>query len=896
MLPAELLVPALLEALSTHGAAVVVAPPGTGKSTILPPALLDAGALGDGRLVMLQPRRVAARAVARRIASQRGTALGEEIGYRVRFEDRTSARTRIEVVTEGLLTRRLQSDPFLEGVSCVVLDEFHERSLHADLALALLADVRREVRPDLKIVVMSATLDPGPVAAFLGDCPVLVADGRLHPVAVSLETVVSQEPVVERAARAVRRCLAEPVNDTRPPESFAAPPGSFAAPPGWRPPDATPGHILVFLPGRGEIADLTGLLGDLGPDVLVLPLHGGLTPEAQDRALQPPPRPGMRKIVLATNIAETSVTIEGVETVIDTGLARVPRFEPRLGLERLERVRISRASADQRAGRAGRTGPGRCLRLWTSLEHAALAPSDVPELQRTDLARTLLEIRSWGADPRTFRFFEAPDPAAIEQAEGVLRRLGQVDDRGVTPAGKAALALPLHPRMAAVVAAGERLGVLREVATAAALLNERDILREKPDLVADSDLTLRLDALEACSQANFRADVCRRFGLDAVAAREVLRVREQILHAVGDRHASGLAPHGQARGDRADRRDARDPREIETRVLRSLLAGYGDRVAQRRTPRGTKLKLAGGGGATLDKRSVVHEAELLLAVSLEAGLHGRGEHRVTIASAIDRAWLTTTRELETRWDAERAGVVQSLADRFLELTLAQHPAGDAADPTVASALLAERAAAEPERAFDISAPATESFLSRVRFLAEHLPEQGFPDFAELRTGRAEQADGAERSGRAVPTWIQAVAVGRRTFDDLRRVELTTWLRAELTPAQQTALDRHAPERFPLPAGRAGRLTYIPGEPPVLAAKIQHFFGLERTPTVADGRVRVRLHLLAPNGRPAQVTQDLESFWKNTWPLVRKELRGRYPKHAWPEDPRTAWPDAEPGKG
>lgn len=792
--------------------------------------------LGDGRLIMLQPRRVAARAVARRLAAQDGTRLGERVGYRIRFEDCTGPKTRIEVVTEGLLTRRLQSDPFLDGVACVVLDEFHERSLHADLALAMLAEVRREVRADLKLVVMSATLDPGPVARFLGDCPVLRADARLFPVEVVYERETSTEPPWPRAARAVRRCLAE----------------------------GPPGHVLVFLPGKGEIAAVQGELGDLGPEVEVLPLHGSLPAELQDRALSPPARPGVRKVVLATNLAETSVTIEGVTCVVDTGQARVPRFEPRLGLERLERVRISQASADQRAGRAGRTGPGRCLRLWTALEQSALPPAEVPELLRTDLARTVLELRGWGADPGRFPFFEAPTADAIAQADALLRRLGATDEHGLTDLGRAALAMPVHPRLAAVVAEGHRRGVLPAVCTAAALLNERDVLRTPPDTVADSDLALRLDALEEATRRRFDPDACRRWGLDAGAAREAIRARDQLLDAA--RRSLGPAPAP----------TAGVPEGVA--VLRSLLAGFGDRVAQRRGPRSPRFKLAGGGGAVLAPTSVVREAELVLAVGLDAAAHGTGgEHRIQIASAVSPAWLPVIREVSTRWDTEREAVVQARVDRFLSLVLAEHPAGDAADPEAAAALLAREAARRPDRAFD--AETVGPFVTRLRFLATHMPELGLPDPAAL-----------DAPSETPPPWLETLCVGRRSFADLRRADVPGWLRGTLTAAQAAALDRHAPERIALPAGRSGRVTYMPGEPPVLAAKIQWFFGLDHTPTVADGRVRVRLHLLAPNGRPAQVTQDLEGFWRGSWSLVRKELRGRYPKHAWPEDPSAAWRD------
>lgn len=830
-LPIDDVLGELLTALRGHGAAVLVAPPGAGKTTRVPPAILDAGLAGEGRVVVLQPRRVAARASARRIAEERGAALGGEVGYRIRFEDRTGPTTRIEVLTEGLLTRRLQGDPFLEGVGCVVLDELHERSLHADLGLALLREVRREARPDLRLVAMSATLDPGPVAAFL-ECPVVVAEGRTFPVEVAYDPLPDDRPLPQRCAAAARAELARALSS-----------------------DLGAGHVLVFLPGVGEIERTAEALGPLA-EADVLPLHGSLPGEAQDRALAPSPRP---KVVLATNIAETSVTLEGVRAVVDSGLARVPRFDPAVGLERLESVRISRASADQRAGRAGRTGPGRCRRLWTESEQQGLRPAERPEVRRLDLTRAVLEIRGWGADPLTFEWFEAPEPETLARADGLLRRLGALSADGVvTDLGRTLLALPLHPRLGRVVVAGHRAGCLADAATVAALVAERDIFAEPPDQAGDSDLLLRLDALRDLERGHPWPGLNRR------AAREVLRARDQLT-AVARRELGAGPPRkaGSARG--AD----------DEALLRILLTGFPDRVAHRRAPRSERFLMASGSGAVLDPRSVVMDADLVLAVGLEGGRRGvRAEHVIRVASALDPRWLDVETEIVTRFDPAREAVVQQRVRRFLALELDAAPAGEDADPDAVAAALARAVCLDPARALAFDRD-VEAWLARLRWLAAEAPELDLPTFGELAP--------AETPG----PLIEALCQGRRSFAELRRVDLLPMLKGLAGHAVTSAVDRLAPDRLTLPDGTTRRLEYTAGAPPVLAARIQQLFGLQETPAVAGGRVPVMLHLLAPSQRPVQITRDLRSFWRTTYAEVRKELRGRYPKHDWPEDPLTA---------
>ncbi len=819
-LPVDEALPAVLDALRRDGAVVVVAPPGAGKTTRVPPAVLDAGLAGAGKVVMLQPRRVAARASAARIAAERGVSLGAEVGYRVRFDDRTSATTRIEVLTEGLLTRRLQADPFLEDVGCVVLDELHERSLHADLALAMLAEVR-QARDDLRLVVMSATLDPGPVADFLG-CAVVEAAGRAYPVEVAYDPAPLDGRPAERAAAAALQALR----------------------------DTADGHVLVFLPGVGEIERAAERL--VGAPAQVLPLHGSLSADAQDRALAPS---ADRKIVLATNIAETSVTLEGVRVVVDTGLARVPRFDPAIGLTRLELGRISRASAEQRAGRAGRTGPGRCRRLWTEAEHRGLLDFEAPEIRRVDLSGAALEVLGWGAEPTTFGWFEAPPPAALAHADAVLRQVGARDDAGLTALGRTLLRLPLSPRLARVVVAGHAAGHQTAAATVAALAAERDLYRDPPDHVGDSDLTLRLDALAAHARGRTPPGVSRR------AAAQVAKARDQLVRvAIG---ALG--------------RPSADAPADEVTLARLLLAGFPDRVGRRRAPNGQRFRLASGAGARLDERSAVRHAELIVAVTLDGARRGeRAEHRVRIATAIDAADLPTTTAVETRFDPEREAVTQVQVTRYLGLVLAEVPAGRAADAAQVARTLAEAVAVDPPRALALGADAA-AFVDRLRWLAAADPTLDLPTLPELQPG-------AE-----VSPLLEALCHGHRSFAGLRRLDLLRWLQGWLGHAVVQTADRLAPTHLPLPDGTRGRLTYTPGEPPVLAAQLQRLFGLTETPRVAGGKAPVLLHLLAPNQRPTQITADLASFWANGYPEVRKQLRGRYPKHRWPEDPLTAEP-------
>ncbi|MCB9738207.1 MAG: ATP-dependent helicase HrpB [Deltaproteobacteria bacterium] len=844
--------PAIDAALSDHGAVVVVAPPGAGKTTRVPPRLLQRC---EGLVWVLQPRRLAARATAARMAAERGESLGQTVGYSVRFDRRVSAKTRLEVMTEGLLLRRLQRDPLLEGVDAVVLDEVHERSIDVDLALALLAEVRRDVRPDLKLVVMSATMDAARLAAFLDDAPVVEVEDRRFAIDLRYDAAPDPRPLDERVAAAVLQLDAELEQD--------ALPAALA-----------PGHVLVFLPGMAEIRAAEATLRQAAATLDVRPLHGSLPVSAQDHALAPSRR---RKIVLATNVAETSLTIDGVAAVVDSGLRRIPRHDEAIGVDRLEKVRISKASADQRAGRAGRTGPGRCRRLWSRAEHEAFAAYDPPEIARSELSALALQLLAWGAQPETFAFFEAPPASALAAARTLLRAIGAVDAGGLTAIGRACASLPLPPRVARVLVEGARHGRAGLAASVAALSSERDLLgggrrddrgggpRDANPQGGDDDLELRLHVLDAIERGG--ANEARRWGVDPNAARALLDVRAALR-----RQAETLV------GDDAELPlPAPDPDHDAPAAW--LLAGFPDRVAARRESGSPRLLLASGKGATLSPRSVVRDAELLVAVVVEiARFGGRSALEVPVAVPLQPRWLAAEEALETRWDVGRLAVAQRIVARYGAVVVRERPAGADADPDAASALLAEMAAKEPERALSPDDEA-EALLARVRWLGARRPALGLPRWQPIG---AED----ERGGRY--DLLAALSVGRRSYDDLRRADVAKVARDLLDWPQRQALDSLAPARIELPSGRSARVDYGAADAtPRLSVRLQDAFGLLQTPRICDEEVAVVLELLAPNGRPAQVTTDIAGFWTSSWAEVRRELRGRYPKHAWPEVPTLA---------
>jgi len=839
-LPIGPFLPEVVRALRERGAAVVVAPPGAGKTTRVPRALLDAGLLATGALWVLQPRRVAARAAARRIAAEMSEAVGESAGYQVRDEGARSARTRILVVTEGILTRRLLEDPSLPGIAAVMLDEFHERSRHADLALAMLREVRATLREDLLVLVASATLDPGPVAAFLADArgpaPVVCVPGRPFPVEVRHAVHGDARPLEARVVSAVATALSE----------------------------GPPGDVLVFLPGAAEIRRTREAVERLDAGLDVRVLHGDLPGSAQDAALAPA-SDARRRVILSTNVAETSLTIEGISSVVDSGLARTLRFDPRSGLDRLVLGRIPRASADQRAGRAGRLGPGLALRLFSEHEERGLRPFEEPELLRTDLAAPLLDVLLWTArDPGLFTWLEPPPAASVSRALALLRRLGAVEERSFRPTARGGrmAALPVHPRLAALVLAGAEAGAVREAATLAALIEERDVLASNRAFAGaarevdhSSDLLLRLERIEEAERAGLsRARLAAR-GLEPGAALAVLRLRDLLARRLPS------AP--------------RPSRPSETDLLRLLLAAYPDRVARRRRPGGTEAVLAGGTPLSFDGRCAVRSAELVVVVETSASTSG--PDRIRLASAVEREWLgglpgeRLRAETVRSWDPASERVVARERIVYDDLVLEEREVPAPLDDETAALLLAA-AREDFSRALRLDDGA-ERLRARAAFLRAAMPELDVPALDD----------------EALRTILPGLVPGRRRLSELRQVPLEPLLGALLGPRARRLLDEHAPSALPVPTGRSLPLRYEGGGPPVLAVKLQELFGLAATPRVAGGRVPVLLHLLSPAGRPVQVTSDLASFWSTTYPSVRRELRGRYPKHPWPENPWSAPP-------
>jgi ATP-dependent helicase HrpB len=839
-LPIDAHLPAIVSSLQQSSALILRAPPGAGKTTRVPPALLDA-AIANGQIWVLQPRRVAARTTAARMADERGCRLGDEIGYQIRFERRFSPRTRLLVMTEGVLTRRLLDDPFLESVGVVVLDEFHERHLETDLALAMVRRVQQTVRPDLKLVVMSATIATEALVNFLApreaeglqplgfNVPVIECDVRTHPVEIEHLAASDDRPLPVQTAAAVRGTLA-PSN----------------------------GDILVFLPGVREIQKTAGLLA--GIDALVLPLYGDLPPDQQDRVFQPSHQ---RKVILATNVAETSITIPGVMTVIDSGWARVPELDANTGLNRLMLKPISQAAAAQRAGRAGRTGPGRCLRLWTAASQRARREFDTPEIHRVDLAGIVLQLRCWGeADVRNFPWFDPPRPEALDRAETLLRALDAVDDDGVTALGRQMVQLPVHPRLARLLLEAAQLGHAFEAAYAAALLSERDpFIRagRKPTSSSPSDVLDRVEALQEFYRTGRTEFPTGR--LHAGGAQRIRQAAEQLQRVVDASKPRGCNPSA----------------SLEGALGRALLAGFPDRLARRREPRSRKALMVGGRGVKLAEESAVTEPELVVAVDVD----GVGEDAlVRMASGVEREWLPATHVstgVDVEFDSNTGRIQARRRTRWFDLVLDETPAELPEDQSVATAL----AEAARDNWCQVAPPhgdeATANLLFRVRCLREWMPELGLPawDEAELQA------------------LLPQVCVGRRSLDDIRRARWYEFLQGTLSAQQMAAINREAPERLQVPSGSRVALKYEPGRPPVLAVRIQEVFGWSDTPRIAGGRVPVLLHLLAPNNRPQQITDDLRSFWNTAYQQVRGELRRRYPKHAWPEDPWTATAERRP---
>ncbi|WP_166360415.1 ATP-dependent helicase HrpB [Pseudomonas akapageensis] len=828
-LPIDAVLPALRQALAERHETVLEAPPGAGKTTRVPLALLDEPWLAGQSILMLEPRRLAARAAAERLASELGEKVGETVGYRIRLESKVGPATRIEVVTEGILTRRLQEDPALEGVGLLIFDEFHERSLDADLALALTLNGRelfRDQQP-LKVLLMSATLEGERLSSLLDDAPVISSEGRMYPVTQRWGRPFQIGEYIEpRVIDCVLQAL-----------------------------DEEPGSLLVFLPGQAEIRRVhQQLLESLGErsDILLCPLHGELDLSAQRAAIEPAP-PGTRKVVLATNIAETSLTIDGVRVVIDAGLARVPRFDPGSGMTRLDTQRISRASATQRAGRAGRLEPGVCYRLWSEAQHEQLAAYGSAEILQADLAGLALQLARWGVTPMQLRWLDVPPAAAYAQALDLLTRLGALTPGAhntLTAHGQAMAELPAHPRIAHLLLRGQDLGLANMACDVAALLGERDILRG-----AGADLHSRLALLSGESRA-------ARGGQGGVQrARQLARQYRGYLR-------------GKATAAVAD--------PDHPRWLGALLAlAYPDRVAQQRGAGGAQYRLANGRAAQFGDVDALMKEPWLVVADL-GSRQGQREERIYLAAEFDPtlfdgvlAEQVSTLDL-LDWD-EREGVLRAERQRKVgELVLSSEPLTglDESARTRALLNLVRRKGLE----LLPWTPELRQWQARVTLLRQ----------LDLSAGQhSEWPDVSDTALLAsLEDWLQPYLGKVTRLSHFAQLDLSSILRNHLPWPLPQRLDEWAPAHLLVPSGSSIRLDYSE-QPPILAVRLQELFGLAQTPRIAGGRQEVKLHLLSPARRPVQVTQDLANFWRTTYAEVKKDLKGRYPKHYWPDDPLVA---------
>lgn len=821
-LPVQSILAPLRQALAEGRDAVLVAPPGSGKTTLVPLALREAPWLRGRKILVLEPRRIAARAAAWRMADLLGEDPGGTVGYQVRLERRESAQTRILVLTEGLLTRRLSHDPELRDTGLVVFDEFHERSLHADVAFALCRDVQSGLRPDLRLLVMSATLNGAAVARHLVEGAVFETQGRQFPVETVFAPRPPHEPLPTQVGRVCLRALAERT-----------------------------GSVLAFLPGEGEIRSTARWLEEQPGrplDVAVHPLYGMLPKQEQDAALRPAPA-GHRKLVLATSVAESSLTIDGVNTVVDAGWMRTSRFSPSTGMERLETLRITRDRADQRRGRAGRLAPGTCYRLWDETADAQLAPAAVPEILTADLAATVLVLADWGATGRESVPWVTPPPeAAWQQAVALLQSIEALDAGGrITPQGRRMAALPMHPRLAHMVLRAQASGDAATACVLAALLAER-VAMDGPGGMRTSNLE---DLLDSLRRGDAPPSVRGRLERVQALAREWQR-----LVAV---------------------RTAEKPSSGGTGSLLAL--AFPDRVARRRGPRGElRYLLACGRGGTLRRDDPLSESEWIVVAELD---DSSADAAIRLAVPLREGEVQellrsgTTRGETLAWDRRRGGVVASEIERLGAIPVAERP-DPKPDPEAVLACLCAGIRMEGLERLGWNEPARQ-VRARMALMHRLFPEQDWPNVSD------------DALANALEAWLGPSLRGLRTLEEAARVDPGMVLVAWLGPQRQRELDRLAPTHWPVPSGSRIRLDYASGDIPVLAVRIQEVFGLAESPRVAGGRSAVVLHLLSPAQRPVQVTSDLASFWRTGYAEVRKDLRGRYPRHYWPEDPTQAEP-------
>jgi ATP-dependent helicase HrpB len=834
----------LLETLVSQKRLVLTAPTGSGKSTQVPQMLLDGGLLGNGQVTVLQPRRLPTRMLAKWVAQARSVKLGGEVGYQMRLDNVTSTATRICYLTEGVLLRRMLADPSLKDISAIVFDEFHERHLYGDITLARALEIQESARPDLMIVVMSATLDIAQVKMvekYLQPCALLSSEGRVHPVAIEyLSAPAGNTPIWDLAVKELQRLVRQDLQ----------------------------GDALIFMPGAYEISRTVQAARDaLGKEFVVFPLHGELPPDDQDAALA---RYDRRKIVVATNVAETSLTIDGVRLVIDSGLARISRYDPHRGINTLLIEKISRAAADQRAGRAGRTAPGRCLRLWTRHEQNARPPQELSEVKRLDLSEVILTLKASDVnDVRAFRWLEAPDPRAVERAEMLLRDLEAIDDTtgAITALGRRMLAFPVHPRYARMLLAAQDYGCVRPVALIAALTQGRDLFGRRQSAQAndarddlfdnetESDFFVLMRAWRYAERNGYQVDRCRRVGVNAQAARQVGLLFEQFLRIA---EAEGL--------------DIREQPFTADAVRRCVLVGFSDQVAKRLDGGSQRCELVHGRPGTLARESVV-KAPLFVVSEVREVESGGGRERalnvvLNLATAIQGEWL---RELfpknfqEVRavaYDPTLRRVVARHEARFRDLVLEEKISDD--PPAEEAAGILAREVAAGRCVLENWDESVEQWILRVNRLREWMPELGLPLIGE-------QA----RAG-----MIELICHGAFSCSAIKNRPVLPVVKSWLSRQQQAWIEEYTPERIQLPKGRNVKVVYSKDAAPTIAARIQDLYGIKDALRIANHRVAVRIQVLAPSNRPVQVTENLADFWRETYPKLKQQLQRRYPKHEW----------------
>ncbi len=834
----------IVAALRSDSRLIVQAPTGSGKSTQVPQILLDHELLGDRQVVILQPRRLAARLLAARVAHERETKLGEEVGYQIRFENVTSKKTRIRFVTEGILLRQLIDDPQLCDVAAILFDEFHERHLYGDITLARAMQLQQTTRPDLKIAVMSATLDVPNLEKYLAPCHLLTSAGRVYPVTIEY--------------------LDKPVNS----ENYAV--WNLAADELERVASKTEGDVLVFMPGKYEIDRTISAIraSHVSDRFVALPLYGELPPREQDAALAPYEK---RKAIVATNVAETSLTIEGVQLVIDSGLARIARYDPRRGINTLLIEKISRASAEQRAGRAGRTAPGHCLRLWTEREHAERPAQELPEVRRLDLAEVVLTLKASGIDDVTnFRWLESPETKALERAEQLLIDLGALEKTANSASktnslGRSMLAFPVHPRYARMFLAAEQYDCVRAIATIAALTQGRNLLRraeskqvreDRDDLFGgetESDLLVLVRAFRFAQKNQFDPRRCSRLGVNAAAAREAEQLSEQFLRIA---RAEGL------------KLEAAEPKPGA--IQRCILAGFPDQVAMRLDVGTLRCAVVHNRRGLLARESAVHDARLLVASEIREIESSDQERQIllTLATRIEEEWLRELfpegfREVTSvKFDAVQRRVIGRRETTFHDLVLHSETASDVSIEAAAGILARE--ILDGNLALKNWDHAVEQWIARVHCVAEWFPELALP-----RVGEAEKL-----------SLLEQICHGASSYREIKERPVWPVIKSWLSAAQQHALDELAPERIKLPSGKSVKISYAASNPPTIAARIQDLYGVSKNLTIGRGKIPLRIQILAPSHRPLQVTDDLENFWRETYPKIKKELQRKYPKHEW----------------